>query len=49
MFRTREGVKGSLPEVSEVFGSWIAETMGVVEVKIGDGPLVVEVEEVMRL
>lgn len=49
MFRTREGVRGSFTEVSGVFWSWIAETMGVVEEKIGDGPLVVEVEEVMRL
>lgn len=50
MFRTREGVRGSFAEVSEVFGSCIAETMGVVEEKIGDGPFV-EVEEgkVMRL
>lgn len=41
MFRTREGVRGSFASVSEVFWSWIAERVGVVEVKIGDGPLVV--------
>ena len=41
MFRTREGVRGSFASASEVFGSWIAERVGVAEVKIGDGPLVV--------
>lgn len=48
MFRTREGVRGSFASVSELFGSWMAESVGVVDEKIGDGPCNVEGGEVMR-